>query len=489
MKRYFYLWHRWLGIGLCLLMALWFVSGMVMLYVGYPKLTPAEHLTHLPELPARDCCIDLAQVFAASGRDDAPQSLRLSSAEGRPRYLLGYADGSGVTLDALDGRRIEAVDEAGALASARQFDPRATAHYLGLVDEDAWTHSRALDGDRPLHRVQLDDAEGRQLYISSHSGAVVRDATRTERAWNWIGAWLHWLYPLRGPWWSNLVIYSALAATAMALLGQVVGVLRWRFSRPYRSGSRSPYRGGFARWHHIGGLLFGGVVIAWIFSGLMSMRPWHLLDSQSRLTASAYQGGALRAEAFPLPVREALARFRQAGLQPRELEWRMVGGEGVLQALESDGNSRVLAMDDANEPLRRLPESTLRRAVQAMSPGTAMDFDELPAYDFYYFARAEQSMNGGLQRPLPVLRVRVDDAAGTWLHIDPRSGALLEQLDERRRLARWLFNLLHSWDWQPLLQRPLLRDVLMLAFSLGGLVISLSGVVLGWRRLRKRRRA
>ena len=47
-KRYLYLWHRWLGIALCLFMALWFVSGVVMLYVGYPKLTPAEHLAHLP---------------------------------------------------------------------------------------------------------------------------------------------------------------------------------------------------------------------------------------------------------------------------------------------------------------------------------------------------------------------------------------------------------------------------------------------------------
>ncbi len=122
-----------------------------------------------------------------------------------------------------------------------------------------------------------------------------------------------------------------------------------------------------------------------------------------------------------------------------------------------------------------------------MAAGTAFEVEELTAYDFYYFARAEQSMNGGLQRPLPVLRVRVDDAAGTWLHIDPRSGALLEQLDERRRLARWLFNLLHSWDVQALLQRPPLRETLMLAFSLGGLVVSLSGVVLGWRRLRRSR--
>ncbi|MGV8195858.1 PepSY domain-containing protein, partial [Pseudomonas aeruginosa] len=55
MKRYLYLWHRWLGIGCCLLMVLWFVSGMVMLYVGYPKLTPLERLAHLPEL---DGCED-----------------------------------------------------------------------------------------------------------------------------------------------------------------------------------------------------------------------------------------------------------------------------------------------------------------------------------------------------------------------------------------------------------------------------------------------
>ncbi|HBB78667.1 MAG TPA: sodium:proline symporter, partial [Pseudomonas sp.] len=58
-----------------------------------------------------------------------------------------------------------------------------------------------------------------------------------------------------------------------------------------------------------------------------------------------------------------------------------------------------------------------------------------------------------------------------------------------QRVERWLFNLLHSWDWLPLLERPRLREALMLAFSLGGLLISLSGVVLGWRRLRGRRRA
>ncbi|WPE27045.1 hypothetical protein PshuTeo1_27660 [Pseudomonas hunanensis] len=62
-KRQLYLWHRWLGIVACLFMALWFVSGVVMLYVGYPKLTPAERLAHLPALPA-GCCAELPEHWA-----------------------------------------------------------------------------------------------------------------------------------------------------------------------------------------------------------------------------------------------------------------------------------------------------------------------------------------------------------------------------------------------------------------------------------------
>ena len=53
MKRYLYLTHRWLGITLCLFMAMWFFSGLVMMYVGYPKLTPAERLTRAARIDAQ----------------------------------------------------------------------------------------------------------------------------------------------------------------------------------------------------------------------------------------------------------------------------------------------------------------------------------------------------------------------------------------------------------------------------------------------------
>ena len=42
LKRWLYLTHRWIGIVTCLLFAMWFVSGLVMLYVPFPELKPAE---------------------------------------------------------------------------------------------------------------------------------------------------------------------------------------------------------------------------------------------------------------------------------------------------------------------------------------------------------------------------------------------------------------------------------------------------------------
>jgi hypothetical protein len=39
--------HRWTGIGFCLLFLMWFVSGIVMMYVRYPELGAADRLAHM----------------------------------------------------------------------------------------------------------------------------------------------------------------------------------------------------------------------------------------------------------------------------------------------------------------------------------------------------------------------------------------------------------------------------------------------------------
>lgn len=483
LKRHLYLWHRWLGIALCLLMALWLVSGVVMLYVGYPKLTPSERLGHLPVLPAA-CCAEVPGQWAQTPL----QRLRLTSLGERPFYLLELVDGRRVTLDARSGEPLERADETWVLAGARQYAGDLSLTYRGQFDEDVWTHSRTLDAHRPLHRVEVGDIEQHWLYLSGKTGEVVLNASLQERRWNWLGAWLHWLYPLRGGFgfengWRTLVIGLSLLGTVMAVLGIVVGVLRWRLRKPYRNGSRSPYPSGWLRWHHIAGLLFGVLLVAWIFSGLMSMRPWSMTDNRSRLDAAAMQGGALRAADISISVTRALQLLR-AELDVVELEWRRLDGSTYLVARDSSGNSRILQGETS---VRQVPRERLLDAARTMAPAISVEDDWLERFDAYYFTRDPQSMYGVQSRPLPVLRVRFDDPAQSWVYLDPASGEMVARHDQSQRVGRWLFNLLHSWDWQPLLERPRLREALIIAFSLGGLVICLSGTVLGWRRLRRGR--
>ena len=74
----------------------------------------------------------------------------------------------------------------------------------------------------------LGDAADTHLYVSSVTGQVVLDTQRVERAWNWAGSVVHWIYPtaLRKHWsaWDTTVWWLSL----VAMIGAIVLTLRSR---------------------------------------------------------------------------------------------------------------------------------------------------------------------------------------------------------------------------------------------------------------------
>jgi hypothetical protein len=489
LKRWLYLTHRWAGIVLCLFFAMWFISGVVMMYVGYPKLTPQERLTHLAPLDAAAIAITPAQALAAAGASDTPGLSLAATRAGAPVYLVpGGPRTAPMVVDAASGALLPPANAAVAKASALAwFGGQYAAHHQEVVDEDVYTHSGSLDVHRPLHRIDMDDPARTRLYVSSATGAVVLDATRNERAWNYAGAWIHWLYPLRGNaldrWWHDVVVWLSVAGVVLALTGTVVGILRWRFSRPYATGSRSPYRESMMRWHHISGLLFAAITITWIFSGLMSMNPWKLFTSTAApLAANAYAGPP--ADAPLATPRDLIAALPSA---PRELLWTRAAGRDVALARSTAGAPRVLSATDAVPTT--FAESDLREAATRLLPGAKVrEVQVLTQYDFYYYARDAHAMLGHVEKPLPVWRVIYDNPQATWVYLDPTTSQIVGRQDRSNRVSRWLFSFLHSWDWTGLLSRRPIWDVLLIVLSLGGAALSLTGVVLGWRRLGKKLR-
>lgn len=489
-RRLCYQLHRWTGIAACLLMLAWFISGMVMLFVGYPKLTPWERLTTMPVLHADACCMAPDQLVRAD-----TEAITLTSVAGGPVYRLRDGQGRLQLFDARSGQAVDAAGDNLALASARAFAPGAPARYLGLVQEDRWTHSRALDAHRPLHQVQLDDAAQTLLYLSSKTGEVVLDAPRSQRLWNVVGAWLHWVYPLRNhstdPAWSWIVIVASAAATVTALTGMLAGIWRWRFTGRYKSGARTPYRERWMRWHHLLGLLFGLVVCTWIFSGLMSMNPLRIFDSQGpRPDLAAWRGGKPGRQRLAMEPAQALRLLRGQGFQAVELEWQVLAGQPFLLARDAADRTRLLVKENGQVQLRdQFAPAALFKAANLLMPGYGAGSAWLHAYDAYYYARAPEAMMGAMERRLPVLRLRFADPQQHWVYLDPATGEVAASLDRRQRVGRWLFSFLHSWDVAPLLRAGPWRDGLLILLSLGGAALSATGVLLAWRRLRTNRRA
>lgn len=483
MWRRLHLIHRWAGIVLGLLVLLWLLSGLVMLFVARPELRPEERQRALAELPAQAPAVTPAQAWAAlRGAASAEAGgLRLQQQLGRPVYLL-QAGKRWLAVDGLSGQPRPPLDAAQAAELARAYArglsgrPLELAE-LELLERDQWTVYSRFNAQRPFYRAAFRDAEGLELYIGQASGELLLDTRRWERAWNWLGSVTHWIYitPLRqnGELWRQIVLWSSGAAALMCLLGMVLGLQRLRLRRRYASGSVSPYREPWQRWHHLLGLGGGVLLLAWLFSGWLSMGPWGWPGgdgSAARQERQRWQGRSppVAAQALPAP-RPGVVELEALAFQSQT--WWM--------ARQARGGSDLIAPGGQVLP-QGLSEAQLRLAAQALRPDQAVqDARWLHEADLYYYPLRHHP------RSFPVYRL--DYADGLILYLDPRSARIALRMDAAGRWNRWLFNALHRWDLPPLQALSWARDGLVIALSLASLALTAAGSVLGWRRLRARR--
>jgi hypothetical protein len=481
MLRALILTHRYVGIATCLLFAVWFGSGMVMMYVGFPELTAAERLRGLTPLDLSAAPVSPSQALAAAGVEGWPQALRMEMVLGRPAYIVHPWEGPIRTVFADDGSVLQHVTPALAVAAAQQFGRATRARYLGQIDYDQWTVPNGLDPYRPLHHIALADAAGTELYLSDRTGEIVRDTTRRERVWNWCGAVLHWLYftELRHAraFWRQLVLWIAGVGIISACTGVVVGLARWRPRAHYRSGRMSPYHG-MLHWHHVLGLIAALPLCTWIFSGWMSLEPGQWVSDRAidRVMAARYMALDRPFTAFSISPATA---WHAAPMVPpaKEVRLQFWDGKPLYVFASSPEHRQLISGYDRPVPVAIGAPDVVAHAAQRLLPDVRVaQVTVLHAYDFYWYAHHTP-------RPLPVLRLRFDDAHATWLHIDPTTGDVLELLDTSRRGYRILFNALHSFDFPWLLAYRPAWDLLVLPLCLLGLALSLTAVVLAWRRL------
>ncbi len=496
--------HRWLGMAGCLLFMAWFASGIVMMYARMPALAREERLARLPPLDLRTA--QLSPAAAANRAGLRAPRVTVAMHEGRPAYRFGRGRDETIVF-ADTGDVAEPIGRERAIETAQRFAGITTAprETTLLATPDQWTlQDRAR---LPMYRVGFADPEHTSVYVSEESGDVALLTTRADRLWGYAGPVLHWLYftPLRenGGRWTNVIIWSSVGGCVVAISGLLWGLLRLSPRRQFRvagAAAASPYTG-MMKWHHYAGLCFGVVSLTWVYSGLLSMEPFHWFETEgiSREQRELVTGGPLRIERLGLDELMRAVSLIGERFEPRELDVVQFRGEPYWVADEAAADTGawraasrrpraplppharvyVSAIDPSKGAFSAFERKTLEEIAAQAMPGHALaDSEWLDQYDgFYYDARGS--------RPLPVLRVRYQDPKATWLYFSPARGDIVGRYDRTSRLQRWLYQGLHSLDFPALYFRRPLWDGVVIALSLGGLASSVTALLPAWRRLRR----
>ncbi len=478
-KRGLYWSHRWTGIVLCALFAIWFVSGVVLMFVPFPSFRDEERVSRAAPIRWEQVKVRPDEALSTLGAPMFPGDMRLEMTGHEPVYRITDKDGrhavsarTGALLGPVGRNR--AIDIAEAMTGA-------AAESAELVEHDQWVVTRAYAKIAPFWRVRMADGLGTDIYVAQNTGEIVQNTDRRERFWNWLGAVPHWIYfemlrICQEPW-RQTVIWTSGIGTIGAIMGMWIGILRLRMRTRYKSNSVSPYRG-WMKWHHITGLLGGVFLIGWIFSGWISMSPFGAMGQGGAEIGERYAGE--QPPRFASTNLAALARMAEGA---RELRFLTIGGRPTILAVDAENRGRSLDGVTA-APVRHSMEALTKLARRSVREGQLVETALLTQYDLYWYATGDPRHD---DRPLPVLRLTFDDPQASWLYIDPSTGVLLGHSNQGRRTYRWLFSALHSFDLPILLEHRPLRDGLMILLSIAGLIVSVSGVVVGWRYLGRKR--
>lgn len=490
-KRFNYLVHRWIGITLGLLMASWFVSGIVLMYYPWPEPTESHQLEVLQPLPLRAGLIGFRA--AAAGMPDSVVGGRLMVWAGRPVYQLWRERRRFVEpltiVDARSGARLGPVADSDAVHAARTFVADAggvaSVRRIDLMSHgDHYMMAGEYRVNFPADRVLFADPHHTAVYVSRATGAVFGVVTSLTRLTTWTGTvphWLYfqWLYTRPALWtWTNLILPGV--AILLAMTGIILGTVQL-FPRRRRGDWRVSGYHKMSKWHHITGIAFGLIVITWTLSGVLEILGPSNEPEPGQ--AAETRGGAIlwdRIHVSELDATALLSQWLHRSVDPIAVDLTAVAG---APGYDIHLSGHVDFWVDAETGLVRGelgPDAAATVAKRVVGDTvTVRAVDRITRYDTYYYARH------GREKHLPVYRVSFNDPSRSDLYLNTITGGPVGFVDADVRTWRWWRDGLHTLDFPGLNNHRPLWDLVVLPLMIGGTVSALTGVWLLGRRVKR----
>lgn len=487
MKKLIYTTHRILGTLLSVLFLMWFLSGFVMLYHGFPYISLQERYNQMTDINTYSTINYTDSLIACSLNKNELATLQVNSYFGNTRLIETFADSQQQQIITSEGAKsITPPTFAQIHHMAKKWSKTKITRVDTLYHLEQWIPWANYYKDMPIYKFYFEDTK--QLYVSSLTGEPLQLSNQSQRFWAWVGAIPHWIYftQLRqhASTWRSVVGIIAGIGCIMTLSGIIIGIRSYIKTPRRKRIIRSPYKKQAYKWHHITGLIFGMFVFTFIFSGMMSVTnvPQLLVKvHRPELASNIYRTTPLKNTPHIASYKQILQKYPN---QVKEIKWTNLANIPLYHTIIGDS----LIIFDASTPNIQPLKLTEQHLHSLMDTYNNIDYriDTLSRYDNYYGRIGRED-----QYPLPVYKISVNDADQSTYYIQPHTGNI-HYYNANTKARHWSYQVLHRFALAYFIQHNTPRLILMWVVLIGGTIISATGVWLSMayitRQIKKRRK-
>jgi len=478
LKKILYSSHRILGTILCILFLVWFISGFVMIYHTFPKVSNRDKYTHMDAVGASAHSID--SIVNKANAVGNIEKLVLKSAGGNTFFQIVSDDNIykipvDSTLESTHQPNYYQIE-----SYARKWCNAEIMKVDTLRELEQWIPFGRLQKDFPIYKFYFGDINKHELYISSVTGEALQFTNKENRFWAWVGAIPHWVYftKLRqdSQLWVDVVIWLSGIGCIICITGIVLGIRSYITHHRKRKKWKTPYKKFAYKWHHILGFVFGIFVFTYVFSGMMSLATvpqWMVKVHNSDIQKSLFVSDPIILKNYKLDYCKILDKYPG---QVKSIEWTSFGDIPLYDVIID--NKQHIFDASGNEVQHLVVTEAMIENKLSKIHSEPMLITQIHEYDNYYVGTS-----GHL--PLPVYKVNVADVDNSTYYINPKNGSI-RYFNTNTKIRRWTYQVLHSWELGFLVKHPILWNIIMWGTMIGGTLVSLTGVWLGFRYIKRK---
>jgi len=469
--------HHYLGTFFFGMFLVWFLSGFVMMYKSFPFLSEKERIESNEVIKPHYNLPHPTSVFA-DHKNESFNSLRINRILGKPIYHLISAGGTFLSRFAYSNETLK-INKTSALQIAKTFTGlSANADVLVLNKVDQWMPTPKYANHLPVYKVRFSDPSRSFVHVSSKTGEVLSNTSRSDRVWAWLGAIPHWMYlkeiRMHKTLWSQLCIWLSAFGFVMSLSGIITGIVRYR-KKPKAGFKR--FKNKWYNVHYYTGLAFGLFICTWIFSGFMSMSPfnWSYDFSLSEKESATWEGRTTSLNTITTKEWTTLQESLLSG-STKEIHFSAFSGKLFSSLFHSEAKETI-CLSDTNFSL---DENEVSAQVNQVNKDDAvLKVSLMNQYDNYYYDKHNI-------KALPVFKAETQNQL--VYYILPSNGKMLLKSDYTNRLERWLYHGLHSLDFRFLTNNRPLWDIVMITLLLGGTAVCITATWMGIKFVSRKKR-